>query len=76
MTTSTFVDDPTRWRDAACRDDPNPERWFPFPSDDFTHARDVCNGCPIRLQCTHFAVSTGQSGVWGGKEFDRGRVRR
>ncbi|CRK49487.1 Transcriptional regulator WhiB [Rhodococcus sp. RD6.2] len=76
MTTSTFVDDPTRWRDAACRDDPNPERWFPFPSDDFTHARDVCNGCPIRLQCTHFAVSTGQSGVWGGMEFDRGRVRR
>lgn len=69
-------DDPTRWRDAACRADPNPESWFPYPTDDFAHARAVCAGCPIRLHCAHFAVATGQSGVWGGTEFDRGRPRR
>ncbi len=76
MTAVLPHDDPTRWRDAACRDDPNPESWFPHPGDDFAHARAVCIGCSIRLQCKHFAVSTRQSGVWGGTEFDRGRPRR
>lgn len=76
MTTTLLPDDPTRWRDAACRDDPDPESWFPHPAADFTHARAVCADCPIRLQCAHFAVDTRQSGVWGGTEFDRGRPRR
>ena len=61
------------WQLAACRDDPNPEAWFPFPSQDFSHARSVCGGCPIRERCGEFARATGQSGVWGGENFDRGR---
>lgn len=61
------------WQRAACRDAANPEEWFPFPSEDFAHARSVCAACPIRLRCLAFAESTEQTGVWGGVEFDRGR---
>ncbi|MFC9555436.1 WhiB family transcriptional regulator [Rhodococcus sp. NPDC056960] len=69
-------DDPAGWADAACRADPAPDRWFPFPTEDFAYARDVCRSCPLRLRCELFAGATGQTGVWGGKEFDRGRVTR
>jgi WhiB family redox-sensing transcriptional regulator len=61
---------------AACRGDPNHEAWFPYPSQDFDYAREVCAGCPIRVDCGEFAARTGQSGVWGGHEFDRGNLIR
>lgn len=64
------------WQAAACRGDPNHEAWFPYPSQDFTYAREVCARCPIQLACRDFAERTGQSGVWGGHEFDRGRMIR
>lgn len=64
------------WHRAACRGDPNHEAWFPYPSQDFAYARTVCGSCPIRRECGEFAESTGQSGVWGGREFDRGRMIR
>lgn len=76
MTITVRVDDVTFWRAAACRGDPRPESWFPFPSDDFAYAREVCGRCPIRVHCTTFAMDTRQSGVWGGVEFDRGRPSR
>ena len=61
---------------AACRGDPHHEAWFPYPSEDFAYAREICAGCPLRQACTDFATRTGQSGVWGGREFDRGKVIR
>jgi WhiB family redox-sensing transcriptional regulator len=64
------------WHRAACRGDPNHEAWFPYPSQDFDYAREVCAGCPIRVDCGEFAARTGQSGVWGGHEFDRGNLIR
>jgi len=60
------------WQRAACRDAPDPEEWFPFPSADYPTARAVCAGCPIRRRCLAFAQAGGQSGVWGGIELDRG----
>ncbi|ABG93152.1 MULTISPECIES: WhiB family transcriptional regulator [Rhodococcus] len=69
-------DDPAGWVDAACRADPEPDRWFPFPTEDFEYARDVCHRCALRMRCELFARTTGQTGVWGGKEFDRGREKR
>jgi hypothetical protein len=36
----------------------------------------VCGCRPIRKQCGEFAASTGQSGVWSGHEYDRGRLLR
>jgi Transcription factor WhiB len=64
------------WHRAACRGDPNHEAWFPYPSQDFDYAREVCAGCPIRVDCGEFAARTGQSGIWGGHEFDRGNLIR
>jgi WhiB family redox-sensing transcriptional regulator len=61
------------WQRAACRDAENPEDWFPFPSEDYPHARAVCARCPIRARCLAYAEASGQSGVWGGVELDRGR---
>ncbi|MBF6167772.1 WhiB family transcriptional regulator [Streptomyces gardneri] len=70
------LSDSRGWRRAACRGDPDHEAWFPYPSQDFDYAREVCARCPIRDACGDFAARTGQSGVWGGHEFDRGRVIR
>ncbi len=69
-------DSQSAWAQAACKGDPNHEAWFPWPSQDFDYARGVCAGCPIAEQCARFAASTGQSGVWGGHEYDRGKVVR
>jgi WhiB family redox-sensing transcriptional regulator len=68
--------DSQSWSQAACQGDPNSEAWFPYPSQDFAYARAVCSVCPIRRQCGEFAANTGQSGVWGGHEYDRGRLIR
>lgn len=69
---STEVD----WQRAGCSGDPNHEAWFPFPSQDFDYAREVCAGCSIREACGDYAARTGQSGVWGGHEYDSGRLIR
>ncbi|WP_062997398.1 WhiB family transcriptional regulator [Nocardia mikamii] len=70
------VSDTQSWDQAACKGDPNHDAWFPYPSQDFDYARGICGGCPIRRQCAEFAATTGQSGVWGGHEFDRGKLLR
>ncbi|WP_228819261.1 WhiB family transcriptional regulator [Nocardia transvalensis] len=62
-------------RRPACTGD-DPELWFPYPSQDFAYARMVCGMCPLRLDCREFARRTHQTGVWGGVEFDRGRLVR
>ncbi|MEU6562523.1 WhiB family transcriptional regulator [Nocardia nova] len=70
------LSDAPNWKRAACAGDPDREAWFPFPSQDFDHARTVCAGCPIKVLCRDWAATTGQTGVWGGHEFDRGRKIR
>ncbi|MFR9753509.1 WhiB family transcriptional regulator [Nocardia sp. 004] len=76
LTDLLALSDSDRWHRAACRGDPNHEAWFPYPSQDFDYARNVCARCPLREACAEFAMRTGQSGVWGGHEFDRGRMIR
>jgi WhiB family redox-sensing transcriptional regulator len=70
------LSDAKDWKAAACRGDPNHDAWFPYPSQDFAYARGICAQCPIRRACGDFATTTGQSGVWGGHEYDRGRLIR
>ncbi|RDI67702.1 WhiB family transcriptional regulator [Nocardia pseudobrasiliensis] len=70
------LSDSQSWEQAACKGDPNHEAWFPYPSQDFTYARSICAECPIRRQCGEFAAATSQTGVWGGHEYDRGRLVR
>ncbi|MFH5208533.1 WhiB family transcriptional regulator [Antrihabitans spumae] len=69
------ISDAPDWLRAACRGDANPEAWFPFPTQDYGYALSVCARCPILLQCGEFGRATGQSGVWGGRDLDRGRVQ-
>ncbi|MEV0335212.1 MULTISPECIES: WhiB family transcriptional regulator [Nocardia] len=76
LTELLTLSDSGRWHRAACRGDPNHEAWFPYPSQDFDYARRICAGCPLLAGCTEYAARTGQSGVWGGREYDRGRVIR
>lgn len=67
------------WRDdAACREHPEPETWFPVGSSPEAlqaeeAAKRVCNRCPVRTDCLDWAMDTGQdTGVWGGvSEYDR-----
>ncbi|NGP07177.1 WhiB family transcriptional regulator [Rhodococcus sp. 14C212] len=64
------------WDLAACRGDATPDAWFPDPSESFDYARRVCARCPLVAACATYAGETRQSGIWGGKEFRRGRVTR
>ncbi|MDV3207916.1 MAG: WhiB family transcriptional regulator, partial [Rhodococcus ruber] len=52
------------------------DAWFPDPSESFDYARRVCARCPLVAACAAYAGETRQSGIWGGKEFRRGRVTR
>lgn len=71
------------WRkDASCRDT-SPELFFPIGTtgqaiDQIDAARMVCMGCPSRVSCLEFALTTNQdSGVWGAtSEEDRRHLRR
>ncbi|MFT4126783.1 MAG: WhiB family transcriptional regulator [Gordonia sp. (in: high G+C Gram-positive bacteria)] len=53
----------------------DPEDWFPFPTDDYSHAAAVCAGCPIREACGAWGRANRMSGVWGGLRLENGRVR-
>nr|WP_280759437.1 WhiB family transcriptional regulator [Prescottella agglutinans] len=64
--------DTTYWDVAACRGDAHPDRRFPDPSKSFDYAARVCARCPI----VAYAASARQSGVWGGREYRRGRIAR
>lgn len=66
----------TDWRNqAACRGS-DPEAWFAFAdTDDHALAREICEGCPVRLDCGTFAHRTKQAaGIWAG--FDVVHQRR
>jgi len=69
-------------REASCRDT-SPELFFPIGTtgqaiDQIEAAKAVCMGCPSRVPCLEFALSTNQdSGVWGAtSEEDRRHLRR
>ena len=68
------ISDDRTWGQAECRGDPEPDRWFPFPSEGYDYATDVCNRCPIVASCREFASATGQTGIWGGVKFEQGRI--
>lgn len=68
-------------RDAACKDiDPN--LFFPVgvtgaAVDQIDTAKSICSGCPVRMDCLDFAITTNQEfGVWGGTTEDERRVLR
>ncbi|MYX36745.1 MULTISPECIES: WhiB family transcriptional regulator [unclassified Streptomyces] len=69
------------WREqAACRDHPDPDLWFPKPTD---YARQraavlICRACPVQADCDQWAEDHRiPDGIWGGRSVeDRRNARR
>jgi WhiB family transcriptional regulator, redox-sensing transcriptional regulator len=76
-TTSDGDDGAERWRDEASCKGLKPGIFVP-PIDvpesvAYAFARQVCDGCPVRLDCLEYALARGHelnrnvSGMWGGR---------
>lgn len=67
---------PGAWRRLAqCK--PNDYLFYGGRSDQ-AHAKALCHGCPVRLDCLAYALDTREPfGVWGGMtEFERKSLLR
>ena len=59
----------------------DPEDYFPESRGrpkKVTHkeARDVCEGCPVIVECFEFAMANNTDGIWGGTTRERRKVIR
>ena len=70
------------WRaDAACRD-ADPDLFFPSVAErpETKDAREgrakaICRDCPVREECLEYALRKREPwGIWGGVEFDNGKI--
>src|SRR5689334_2397283 len=64
----------------ACRTQ-NPELFFPLNIEPYSwqvkRAKQVCGGCPVRLDCLTYALESAQKyGIWGGATEDERRRMR
>jgi WhiB family transcriptional regulator, redox-sensing transcriptional regulator len=68
-------------QDAACKDAPDPDVFFPGKGEDAEAAKRVCAGCPVMGECLAFALATMRAadrdhGVYGGLiPAERARLR-
>jgi WhiB family redox-sensing transcriptional regulator len=68
-------------RDAACKDTPDPDVFFPGKGEDAEAAKQICAGCPVLGECLAFALATMRAadrdhGVYGGlTPAERARLR-
>lgn len=74
-----LLERPAWHADAACRG-MDPDLFYPGlgANRDLVHARQVCTGCRVRVECLEDALARGDKwGVWGGlSERERRRLRR
>lgn len=65
----------------ACRGS-DPDLFFPVAARgpalrQLAKAKQVCERCPVRVQCLEYALQSGQSfGVWGGASEEERRLMR
>lgn len=68
-------------QDAACKDTPDPDVFFPGKGEDGEAAKQICAGCPVLAECLEFALATMRAadrdhGVYGGlTPAERARLR-
>ena len=64
------------WEQAACLGK-GIQYFFPETPVDLAQARAICGGCPVRIECLHFAEQNpSPQGVWGGlTERERREIR-
>jgi WhiB family redox-sensing transcriptional regulator len=70
--------DPSWWRrQASCRG-AGPDLFFPAKGEPASEAKEVCQTCPVALQCLDYAIASGEeTGIWGGmSERQRREVAR
>jgi len=75
--------DPVDWARSAACSEADPDLFFSSDESAQATALGLCEGCPVREPCLHFAVLDGQMhGVWGGtlearrRQMIRDRRRR
>jgi hypothetical protein len=73
--------DRTWQSNAACRDAPDPDIFFPNQGDHGDEAKAVCADCPVAAPCLTFALKVNQGtydfGIYGGTTpQERARLRR
>lgn len=66
------------WKDAAACKGLSTDLFFPERGERVDQACDVCDTCPVQLECLTFALDSGERyGIWGGlSENQRRRMRR
>lgn len=68
------------WREQGLCRQYDPDTFFGKTTPDVHEAKRICRGCPVREQCTQFALDNDERfGVWGGlsqKELRALRSRR
>lgn len=71
------------WRSNAICRDTDPDLFFPIGTTGFAlmqidRAKEVCEQCPVKVDCLDYALETNQdSGIWGGtSEEERRTLRR
>jgi WhiB family transcriptional regulator, redox-sensing transcriptional regulator len=71
-----------KWQESAACRDMNSARFY-SPTGERgearrrreDHAREICDGCPVRTDCARFALANGEEhGFWGGMT-DRERIK-
>jgi WhiB family redox-sensing transcriptional regulator len=71
----------TDWMSDAVCTEYDPDTWFPTPGDNISvqKVKEICAGCPVRLECLAYAIDNGfDEGVFGGmtpKQRNRHRAR-
>ena len=61
------------WSDRAICVGEDPNLFFPSYGDFGIVARQVCAGCPVRLDCIEYAVDADEFGIWGGLDQEQRR---
>jgi WhiB family transcriptional regulator, redox-sensing transcriptional regulator len=64
-------------QEAACRGR-GPNAFVRGPRSDYGSMRELCESCPVRLECLEFALSDESlTGLWGGTtDMERRLIRR
>ncbi len=71
------------WRSLAVCRGTDPDLFFPVGTTgqalvQIARAKEVCDECPVRVECLDYALATNQdSGIWGGLDEEQRRsIRR
>lgn len=66
------------WQHLALCAETDPDAFFPEEGGSQRIPKEICNSCPVRLQCLEHAIRNNEThGVWGGlSPRDRQKIRK